>query len=208
MHLPYQVLGLMALVLIFLLYRIVQLFNRIKKCEYEVYVNTAGITSNPPRFIELTEGKTINFRLGKEVVSISQISFNKGMETIERIQNLFTILSERIGHQPENEADKIKHNFLKINTYNLIVKEIYELSKPFARSKGKLKKELYKRAKKDTLFIMRICEQVLDYWIYVGKYTALLSKGKTLRQTFGGDATWNSINWDTTGKIDIRPRYG
>lgn len=208
MFIPPYGLGLIALALIFLLYRLVQYASRIRKCEYEVYVNTAGISCNPPRFIELMEGKTINFKLNNRVISIPHLSITKGLVTIDRIAYLFTLLAERMKKEDNNKIELWRNNRIKQSTYNQIVTEIYNLSRPFAGNKKSFKKELFKKAKDDFTWILRICEQVLDFWSTVEKQIALLKKGRTLRQTLGVSASWNSTNWDTDGKIEIKPRFG
>jgi len=207
MFIPTYGLVLIGLALLFLLYRLSEFYSRIKKCEFEVYVNTAGIVENPPRFVELMDNKTINIKLDKEAIIVNQVSFNKGMTHIQRISYLVELLNTTMQGVAKTKLDGIKQSVKKMTIYNQLVNELYGLSKHFASNKRRYKKELYKRTKDDFLFTLRVCEEVIDYWSTVGKLQALLGKGKTLRQIHGVNATWNSTKWDSDGRIEIKPRY-
>ncbi len=172
-----------------------------------MYINTSGVSANPPKFIELMEGKTINFELDEYSIHIAQVSFNKGMAIIEKIVFLFELLSEQMKVKAETRTEEIKNNLFKMKTYNALVGQIYNLSKHYVKSKAKFKKKLHKKANADFAWLLSICSEIIDYWTFVGKQLALLSKGKTIRQTFGADATWNSLSWDSSGAIEIKPRY-
>jgi hypothetical protein len=207
MFIPIWGMVLIGLSLIYLIKRIFILWDRVKKSEYEVYVDTSGVASNPPSFIELANNKTINIKFDDQSIVINQISFNKGLNVINKISLYFTALNEAIKHEPKDEKEEIQFNGYKVQIYNSIVNQIYELSKHFVKNKRNYKKKLLKKAKDDTAFILNVCAEIIDYWGCVGKLVTLLSKGQTLRQTVGGGASWNSLNMDLTGKTEIKPRY-
>jgi hypothetical protein len=207
MYIPYWGLVLIALALLYLINRSLGLYSKIRNLEFEVYVNTEGVVSNPPNFMELMEGKTINFKLGKEIIHIPQISFIKGINTIDKIITLVNMLSEQMKIKSIDKIQEMKNNVYKMKTYNAIVYQIYDLSKNFVNNKGRFKKELFNKAKNDYVFILSICEEVIDFWSYVGKIMALLAKGKTKRMIHGEGASLRFLNTDINGKIEIKPRY-
>jgi hypothetical protein len=171
------------------------------------YVDTSGIMLNPPKFIDVLKNKTINFRLGKESIRIEQISASKGLSFIEKIAQMFQWLQREMQYTPNNKVDGLRHDVAKMQLYKLIVKELYKLSKPFAKNKRRFKKELMLKAKTDIEYILLIVEQVLDYWMYLGELVSLLARGGTLRQIIGVSAGWSCISTGTDGKISIKPRY-
>jgi hypothetical protein len=167
----------------------------------------SGIGNNPPKFVDLMRNKTINFVLGNEKIVISQVNIGKGLSTIELIARLFSGLQEEMAREYSNKLEEVKHNIIKWKYYKQIFTLVYNLSVPFAKNKRRFKKEFLKMASKDTEWTMLIVEQILDYWMYVGKLIALLGRGATLKQTHGECVGWNSINWESDGKIEIKPRY-
>ena len=208
MFIPVYGAVLAGCIIFYLIYKIITLKLKIYKNEFEVYVDTSGIAQNPPKFIDLVNGKTINFKLGKDDICISQLSITKGLKNINSIVALFNMLRQTMEVELDKKSDKLKQDILKMNIYKKIVHQIYDLSKPFVSNKRRFKKELFNKAKDDFAFILRICEEVIDYWGYVGKLLGLLSQGATLRQMFGEKASWKSVSWDLDGEIEIKPRYG
>lgn len=200
-------LGLIASALFYLVKRTITLYTKVKRAEYEVYIDTSGIAENPPKFVELMEGKTINIRLETEYLCINQVSFNKGLGVIDKIVYLFNILVKQMSKQSETRTEELKGSVLKMQTYNAIVNQIYLLGKPFAKNKRRFKKELFKKSKDDFQFLLTICQEVIDFWSHVGKQAALLSKGKTLRETYGENVTASLLSTGLDGKIEIKPRY-
>ena len=49
-----------------LIYKHIRLMCKFDKCEFIQFVDTAGIVENPPKFVDLWTGQTINFKLGTE----------------------------------------------------------------------------------------------------------------------------------------------
>lgn len=207
MFIPFWGLGLIALALWLMMYRCIQYFYKIKNAEYEVYIDTTGISQNPPRFIELMEGKTINIKFDKYYVCINQVSFLKGMSALDNIQYLYSELVKLMDKKTETETEHMRLNIRKMKTYSAIVGQIYELSKRFVKNKGKYRKELFKKSQEDFEFILNVCAEVIDYWSHVGKLLALLSQGSTPRKTYGDERIMTSRKWGSDGTIEIKPRY-
>jgi len=181
-------------------------YKKTGKPQEPVYVDRSGIVANPPTYIEVWKNKTINFKLGKESISINQIPILDCLRYVDGIAGLYAQLVGEINTVPTNDAEKMLHQYRYISTYNQIVKMIFKLSRPHAKNKRRFKRELFKRANTDMQFFLSICEEVSDYWRFMGKQIALLSQGKTIKMTHGARSTWNNSNVDDQGKISIKPR--
>jgi hypothetical protein len=195
-----------GLIILRLIYRLVLVNLKLQKQE-PVYVDTSGIDENPPKFIEVVKNKTINFVLGKEKISIMHLSVTKGLNRIEKIAGLFYRLHEEFKKEYNTKLQKLAHTAIKKSIYNQIVIELYKLCKPFAKRKRRFRKELYKKASNDFEWTCLVIEQVFDYWAYVGKLQALLSRGGSIRQILGGNFSWSYTDWGLSGKPLIKPRF-
>lgn len=191
---------------IFMIFKIRELKHKLKE-PYLVYVDTGGINKNPPAYIDTWRGKTINFKLDKYIVTISQLPFLMCLNHMRQIENLFRLLKENLEYKSESKQDKILHQIKYVTIYKTIIQIIYKLSKRFVDNKHGYKKALYKKAKQDVTWMMDVIEQTLDYWGYVKKKINLLAKGSTLRQMGGENFTWNSLEMDRQGKILLKPRF-
>jgi len=170
------------------------------------YVDTSGVANNPPQFIEVLKNKTINFKLDKWTIRIAHLSVLNGVDKIKRIATLFKHIQELHAQEPVNRMHELKSKALRYAAYNVTVKEMYNLAKPFAPGR-RFKQAFYRKAQADIEWFLLIVEQVFDYWVYVGKLLSLLGQGGTLRQTIGGSCTWNSSSWDMEGRVIIKPRF-
>lgn len=195
-----------GLVFLYLLSRVVKYKNKLSKPEVR-YVDTSGITNNPPEFIDVVKNKTINFEVGKFAIKIEHLRLIDGMDRIRRIAGLFSLLQTEMHKEVKGRLNKFKQKGLKMAIYRVIVDEIYKLSKPFVKKKFRFKLELNKKAFDDFEWMLLVVEQILDYWTYVKKLVALLSRGGSLRQTVGGGFTWSSYETDSKGRTSIKPRY-
>jgi hypothetical protein len=204
LHTAYLVAG--VVIILYLLYKNREYKSKIAKPEVH-NIDTSGIASNPPEFIDILQNKTINFLIGKEKIVISQISIGEGFSKINLISSLYTNLYNLNEQIPKNEVEKFKLNMQKTRAYNLIVKYVYNLSKPFAKKKRVFKKEFFNLSKNPEKMFL-ICEQIIDYWIYIKKLQALLAKGRTGKMINGEWFTWNSCEMDIDGKRIFKPRYG
>jgi len=191
---------------LYLLFKIWEYSRMIKSPEVR-YVDISGIINNPPTFQEVWKNQTINFKLGKEAIRISHMPAMDCISYISKISACYIKLDEYTKYMPNGKLDTFINNQRYINIYRYLILLIYKLSKPHAKKKGVFRKELFKRGKKDTQFIMSITEQILDYWKYMGKQRALLAQGKTLRMIHGDRFTWDKLKMDGQGKILKTPRY-
>jgi hypothetical protein len=183
-----------------------------------------GISTNPPKFVDLMKNKTINFVCGKEKIVIHQLSITKGLTTIELIARLFQGLQEEMKREFDDKTEQIKHNIFKWRYYKQIYSLVFKLAKPFAYNKRQFKKEFMSKANKDMEWTLLIVEQILDYWGYLGEFVALLAildywgylgefvallaRGATIRQMHGEAVGWNSFNGASGGTFEIKPRLG
>jgi hypothetical protein len=196
-----------GVILLYLLFKNREYRIKVAKPE-RINVDTSGIASNPPQFIEVLQNKTINFLIGNEKIVISQLTVGDGLTNVNIISTLYAKLQEVNEIMPNNRVDEVKINLRKVAILKLITKHLYKLSKSFATHKRSYKKELYKTSKENCEKIFLICEQIFDYWMYIKKLNALLAQGGSMRMTIGEGSTWNYYETDTTGKRIIKPRYG
>nr|BDD44682.1 hypothetical protein 12 [Legionellales bacterium] len=204
---PLYCLVAVGLVLLWLVFKLFEYKAKIVKPE-RVYVDTSGITDNPPNFIEVQQNKTINFVFSGEKVVIPYITVGDGLSKVKKIASYYKLINELHDMETTTRVEEIKNNMARSNIYKLAVKEIYKLSKPFAKHVRRFKKRFYKEANNNFELVMLITEQIFDYWMYIKKLLALLSRGGSLRMTIGGGFTWNSYATDIDGKLIIKPRYG
>lgn len=169
-------------------------------------VDLSGITKNPPSFIETWQGKSINFKLDKYIVSITQLSITDCIFYIENIAKSFALMKEILTVEKTDKKTDLMMNVTFLTLYKNLINIVYKLSKPYCK-KWRYEKALYKKAMKDIIWFVDIVEQILDYWMYIKKKIFLLAKGQTLRQTVGESYSWNSLKLDGNGKILIRPRF-
>jgi len=195
-----------GVILLYLLFKLLECKSKIAKPE-RVYIDSSGISINPPQFMDVLQNKTINFKIGKHHIIIPQITIGDGMTKVSLIATLFKSLNDCFGKIPSGKIETLQLNIYKSAIYRQIVNYIYKLSRPFAKSKRAYKREYFKYAKTEHEKIMLICEQVFDYWMYIKKLTALLAQGGSLRMINGEACTWSSYEMDMTGKRIIRPRF-
>jgi len=195
-----------GVIILYLLFKISELKSRIAKPEY-IYVDSSGVSNNPPKFIEVMQNKTINFKVGNETIIMSQITIGRGMTDINIISALLSQLIQQMEIIPKTDLQKMKINLIKSGIYKLMVEHIYSLTKAHAKNKRRYRKELFNIAKENTEYILLIVEQIFDYWIYIKKLIALLARGGSNRMINGEALTWNSYETDLTGQIIIKPRF-
>lgn len=196
-----------GLILSYLIYKIIDLKGKSVRVE-TVYVDRSGIEENPPKkYIDISSNKTINFKLDSETIHINHLPWQDGIRYINKIYFLFGHLEGYRKYQPKGKIDEMKNNFLYLRTYSHIVLLVYKLAAPHSKNKRRLKKELFKRAKKDTLFTISLIQEIIDYWRYMGELTALLARGKTIRAMAGNGFTWRSYVTDREGRISIKRRF-
>ncbi len=201
----YLVVG--GVILLYLLFKVFEYKSKIAMPE-QVFVDTSGVATNPPNFIDVLQNKTINFIIGSEKIVIRQLSIGSGLTTVNKISMLFERLALEIEKIPKNKLDQFNINILRTGIYKQMVFQIYLLSKPFVKSKRKFRKQLFKESSENHEKFLLIVEQVFDYWMYIKKLLALLSKGGSHRMTIGEGSTWNSLEMDIGGNRIIRPRFG
>jgi hypothetical protein len=167
-----------------------------------VYVDTSGIKSNPPNFIETANNKTINIKVNdKHNLSICHFSINNAFTKLRIISGLFKALDILMNKSEDN----LKNKATMLLVHNRIVTEIYRMARPFA--KLGFRKAFYQKAMNDILWTLKIAEDIYDYWCLLGKLLALLSQGTTIKQTTGGQDIMSSCEWDRDGNPLIKPRY-
>lgn len=196
-----------GLVYLYLFYKIREL-KRANVVQEKIYVDRSGIESNPPvNFIDVESNRTINFKVGGQDISICHLPWMEGIGAIKKIATLFTYMKQALDANTQDKREELSNNVFYANSYRTIVALIYELAKPHAKNKRKLKKALLKKSKDDTMFIIGVCQEIVDYWRYMGKLIALLAKGTTVRETVGSAFTWKDLNPDNDGKILIKQRF-
>jgi Trp operon repressor len=175
----YLIIG--GLIVLYLIFKVFEYRAKIGKPEVS-YVDTSGIPVNPPTYIEVIKNKTINFKLNNKCdVKICHLSLTNGLNTIQKICILFDNLNVLMQKQCTTRLEEIQNNFLKSAAYKNIINQVFILSKPFVKSKRSYRKALYKKALKDFEWFLLVVESIYNYWIYLGKLQALISRGKTLR---------------------------
>lgn len=192
-----------AAIIICLLYKYAELYRMFKANEFVQYVDTSGIAQNPPSYIDVWEGKTINFKLDKWDIKIPQMKPDWCFKYLRRFAINYKLLLE----QAEKETTSRLDQLIYAGAYANVVRCIYGLSKHFISNKRKFRKALSARSRNDIMFILDISEQIYDYWIYVKKKIALLSNQTTLRKMAGASFADGSCKLDTDGKIYAIPRF-
>lgn len=173
-----------------------------------IYVDTTGIQRSPiENFIDVWQGKTINFKCGKYHVKIAQLPALVCLKYIERISLLFNLLKTNLEYKSKNKLDKFKDQIEYLKIYNELSYIIFKLSYQFVNKKIGFRNALSKKCKEDIRWVCDVCEQILDHWAYVKKKINYLARGTTLRQTGGGTLSWDCLNLAGDGKILIKPRY-
>jgi hypothetical protein len=195
-----------GLVFLYLVLRLANLKKQLADRE-PLYVDTQGIISNPPNFIDVIQNRTINFQIDKTVIKIDQINFVAGINTIKRIADLFTMLKKLFDQQNKNKIDEFKNNIYKLAVYRELIKQLYNLSKCHVKKRRKYKKQLYSYFEKDFEKLLLIFEQVLDYWGCLGECLSFLARGTTRQQTTGVKPGQSLRSTGTGGKTVIIPRF-
>jgi hypothetical protein len=206
MIIPPVYLVINGLCILYLIFKVFEYKNKMSKPEV-VHVDTSGVAVNPPTYIEVIKNKTINFRLDKWDVKICHLSLTKGMGTIQKICSLFDSLNTLMKQEYKSKLEEFQCNLLKTAAYKNIIHQVYLLSKPFVKSKRRFHKALYKKALKDYEWFLLVVEEIYNYWVYMGKLQALLSRGKTLRMIHGDIFNWNSYEMDSDGRHIIKPLF-
>ena len=187
--------------------RNIELKAQIKKAEYIQYIDTSGIEKNPPRFTELMKGTTINFKIDKYDVKITQLNITKGVDTIKMIAGYYKQLCIEIDKTAETKTELLTKD-VTIYKLNLkLVTLIYDLSYRFVKNKRRYRKALIKTLTSDFRALISICEECIDYWSCLGKRLSLLAEGTTNRQTYGDNASQSLQSMGLDGKSEIKPRY-
>lgn len=190
---------------LFLLILYLNARSKIGKLEIR-YVDTSGIVKNPPSFIETWRNKTINFKFGKETISIPHLPIIENVQVISKLAGSFKVLSDGMSNEAiENVGETRKNTYYVVHYFN-IVDMIYRISKPFAKG-WFFKYRFYKKALEDSNFIFGIAEQVFDYWQNMGKLLEVLSKGATPRMIYGESLSSPHLSWGKDGKRLIKPRF-
>ena len=140
-------------------------------------------------------------------MKICHLSLTKGMNTLQKICILFDNLNTLMTKTYKSKLEEIQGNFLKSAAYKNIINQVYILSEPFVKSKRRYYKALSKKALNDYEWFLLIVEEIYNYWTYVKKLQALLSRGKTLRLIHGDILTWNSYEMDSDGKHIVKPLF-
>lgn len=185
------------------------IFWKKKKTTKEyVYVDTTGIDINPPQnYIDVEQNKTINFKLGRESISICHLPIKLNVKYLEKIAYLYKLIIQESEYVTKGKIDEVAHQFRYRALYNQTTQLVYGLSKSFVNSKRKFKRDLFRRAKDDTDFIMDIIEQIINFWLYRKKKAQMLAQNQTLLSTVGSAYTWSSLTLDSHGRRLIKPRY-
>jgi len=198
---------ILGVILLYILFKNREYKSKIASPE-RIYVDTSGVSVNPPNFIEVLKNKTINFDIGTHAIKITHITPSDGFTSVNLIASLFSKFSDLMEKIPENKIERIKNNLLKAGIYKQIVYEIYNLSKSFTSGNGGYRRALIDYSKTHEEEIFLIVDQIFDYWMYIKKLVALLSKGGSKRMILGEGCTWNSYETDMTGNRIIKPRFG
>jgi len=165
-----------------------------------VYVDTSGIESNPPNFLETLENKTLNIKVDENNhISINHFNVATGLTRVKLISGLLKSLQILMDKSTGTLKDKATLYFVN----GKLITELYKLIKPHATWRAK--RAFIKRAYKDSFWTFKIVEEIYNYWMCVGKLLALLMEGQTLRMTTGGSAMLNSTRMDSDG-VTYKPR--
>lgn len=200
----YIIIGILALLLLYFIGKTVKQWLIIKKNEFVQYIDTSGISQNPPKFIETWQGKTINFRVNKYYkISIAQMTPDLFFKYLDNIVCMYKKLETLTQTEMQRDEKTVKYSLV----YNEIIRLIYQISKHTVKNKSGYKKSLYDRCNRDVSFVISVCEEMLDYWMYVKKKIQILAKGSTSRQTIGGLSYEPLLERDGTGRIFAKPRF-
>lgn len=180
------------------------LSRKIQEPELVQYVDTSGVDSVPPKYIDVWQGKTINFKLGKWSIIIPMVRAVDFFRYVEKIALNYETMRRMIN---KSSGNKWVDNILYVRLHDHNAKLIYKLSCRFVKDKRKFQKALISESRKNVAFIIGICEQVLDFWALYKKKISLLAQGATERQMGGNPSAWNSSSSDGDGKTYAMPRY-
>jgi hypothetical protein len=192
-------LAICGIVIILLILRIIYqslenkyLSKQVKKPEV-VYVDKSGITSiKDMNFLDVKKKKTLNFKVGKEAFSITQIKVMQTLTIFDEMVLNFQRLKAVQESKVEAKMKQIYYNKI----YADIGELIYQLALPISKSKKRLKKEILLMVRNDVESVLDIASNIINYWLPVKKKALLLAKGTTLQQTAGKGSSWNSVAVD------------
>lgn len=175
----------------------------LKKSKREDVYNSASI---PPSFIETVRNQPLVVPLASWCkIEIRQVSFLDASFYLKEIEDGFSRINAIL------ESDKSeKRSVLLVMSYEKIISAVYLLSEKAIEKK---KRKKYYRVLREKFFSnidwgMALVESILNYWMLIKKKAYLLSRGKTLRLMYGGDASWHSFDLDIHGKMLLAPRFG
>jgi hypothetical protein len=193
---------------LFCLWLLLQLqIEKSRRTKPEVqYINTTGISTNPPEFfIETWQGRTLNIKVNeKHNLIIPQLPAPRSIDYIDRIAKEYAIINGAMVAGFVGIVGLQRQAIMHF-AYKRLINHIYNLSKPFA--KVGYKKALFNKAKNDMIWTLDVTEQINDYWQLIKKKVLLQTMGRTLKQTDGYYTTWTDYKLDVTGARLIQPRY-
>lgn len=196
-----------GVVFILFVLKIKSLKNIIKKNDFIQYIDTSGIIENPPNFIEVWQGKTLNIKFNKYDIKIPFFGALESIKYIEKISKNYSVMINMINYKSLSNYDDIVKQVEYLKAYTNIFNAVYDISKKFIKNKKRYLKDLKYKFFNDIIFGLEISEQLFNYWKVVKKKIIYLASATTLRETDGESYTWNSLNLDLQGNISVKPRY-
>jgi len=175
-----------------------------------MYVDSGGVRSIPPEYIDVVKRKTMNVKLDAEfTISIPQVSFIDAVYRIREIQAIFYLLKQE---SERKDALVVNEKNLKqfLTFAHALCVLVYSLSYTFIK-RGKRKayfKAMKKRMINDIEWTCELLEQMLDFWAYIKKKVSYLAKGSTPRQMYGDNFSWDYLGIGSDGSTYLLPRYG
>ena len=201
--------GVAALaVILSLLFELIKKNKLIKDGKIIQYIDTSGIKSNPPSYIETWQNKTLNIKLSKRYdIKVTHLPALWCLKYLEDFQNTYLYIQQLSQTTSKNRLEESKRQSILIGCYKRLIKYIYNLSKYSVKNRRRYRKELFKRGLMDIVFITDITEQIIDFWKTLKKKLQLQASGETLKSMHGDTCTWSYTSWDGDLRKSVKPRY-
>jgi hypothetical protein len=153
------------------------------------YIDTSGIRTNPPNFIEVQKGCTLNIKVDDYDLIVplhGYINYAYYSGALKRC--LDTI-------NGATEEDQIQQRMI---AYSALISVVYNTCKSVLKKKElkKFKKSLYAKAFDDVDWFLNVLAEIEDYWTFIKKKVAHLAAGTTPRQIYGERCTWDYVRRD------------
>lgn len=170
-----------------------------------------SITQNPPTFFDLQTDKVIRFKIDDEFnLEVEQLSAEDVFSFCSGLSQSYSMIAENASKEIKSANEHVLKIKDTITYYNYIILLIHNITKKSVDKKlhKKYFKALHKKALSDINWLLRVCEEILDFWQLTKKKILILGMGTTLRQMYGEALSWGCFQLDGNGRLCVKSRYG